>query len=212
VTLVLVDDHAMFREALTAMLSRDPSVRIVGEAGNAREAVAVVQERHPDVVLLDVVLNGTNGIAVARQLRRLPVKPRILMLTAIAEPALVFDALDAGATGYLLKVQGFDDLVLAIQRTARGQRYLAPAVARALDSTIAASPDAGVGLLRSLSTREREVFDLTIAGHKNAQMSRELFISIKTIETHRSRINRKLGVHSTTELVRFAAVHGLLSA
>jgi two-component system response regulator NreC len=141
----------------------------------------------------------------------MPTRPRILMLTAVSEPAFVVDALGAGALGYALKADGADELVSAIEKTSRGQKYVAPALRDLLDARPTSLRDEASGVISTLSSREREVFDLVVAGYTNERMSQELFISVKTVETHRSRINKKLRVHSTVELIRFAALHGLFA-
>jgi DNA-binding NarL/FixJ family response regulator len=209
----LIDDHTVFREALAALLTqRDPSLEIVGERSTARDGIRAVSELRPDLVLMDIMLGGTSGIAAVRELRRLEIPCRILILTAIVEPGFVVDALSAGADGYALKEQPVDDVLGAIQRVSRGTGYVAPRMERSL-GTQRGLPTPGLqGIVASLSVREREVFELVVAGYTNQRISTELFISVKTVETHRTRINKKLRVHSTVELLRLAALHGLVSA
>jgi two-component system response regulator NreC len=214
VRILLVDDHAVFREAISSLLvHRDPSVTIVGEAATARDAVTAVLAAEPDVVLMDLMLSGTNGLTAIRELRRLGARCRILVLTAVVEPGFVVDALSAGAEGYALKEQSIEDILAAIARIGHGTSYVAPRMERLLgDAEIRVAHDASEGSLGSLSLREREVFGLIVAGYTNQRIAAELFISVKTVETHRTRINRKLRVHSTVELLRLAALHGLVSA
>jgi DNA-binding NarL/FixJ family response regulator len=211
----LVDDHSVFREALRALLAqRDPSLEVVGESATAREGIRAVTELRPDLVVMDIVLGGTSGIAAVRELRRLDAACRVLILTAVAEAAFVVDALSAGADGYALKEQTADELLVAIQRVARGMGYIAPRMEQTLGGAGSGGvPLAGLeGTVASLSVREREVFQLVVAGYTNQRISNELFISVKTVETHRTRINKKLRVHSTVELLRLAALNGLVSA
>jgi two-component system response regulator NreC len=204
--IVLVDDHAILRHAIRGVLTgKYPDVHIVGEAATAREAVAIVQASKPDVVLMDIMLAGSSGIAATREIRRVRPESRVLVYTAMAEPGFAIDALSAGAAGYALKTQSIEDLLGAIQLVARGGRYLAPSIERVMQEHGAGDP--WPGALPTLSAREREIFDLVVAGYSNRRLSAELFISVKTVETHRSRINRKLGVHSTAQLVRYAALH-----
>ena len=213
--ILLVDDHAIFREALGCLLvNKDPSLEIVGGAPTAREAIKDALELAPDVVLMDIMLAGTTGIAALRELRRLDVRCRILILTALVEPGFVVDALSAGADGYALKERrAIEDTLLAIRQIARGTPYIAPRLERALgDDGHERERSALRGVIASLSVREREVFRLIVAGYTNQRISGELFISVKTVETHRTRINKKLHVHSTVELLRLAALHGLVSA
>jgi len=212
--ILLVDDHAIFREALGCLLvNKDPSLKIVGGAPTAREAIKGVLELAPDVVLMDIMLAGTTGIAALRELRRLDVRCRILILTALVEPGFVVDALSAGADGYALKEQAIEDILLAIRLIARGTPYIAPRLERSIgDHGHQVERSSLRGIIASLSVREREVFRLIVAGYTNQRISGELFISVKTVETHRTRINKKLHVHSTVELLRLAALHGLVSA
>ena len=211
--ILLIDDHSVFREALGALLvQRDPSIEIVGERSSARDGIRAVSELRPDLVLVDIMLGGTSGIAAVRELRRLEMQCRILVLTAIVEPGFVVDALSAGADGYALKEQTIDDVLMAIQRVSRGVGYVAPRMERALGQGRGLPAPGLQGIVASLSVREREVFELVVAGYTNQRISSELFISVKTVETHRTRINKKLRVHSTVELLRLAALHGLVSA
>lgn len=211
--LALVDDHALFREALRATLGiRAPDIEVLGEFSTAREVIHAGPKLAPDVILMDVLLTGTSGIAATRELRRLGFTGHVMILTALTEPAFVIDAFAAGVQGYALKEQTIDDLLLAIRRVSGGQPYVAPRLEAALAERQIRPVVKGPGLMETLSTREREVFSLIVAGHTNQRMAAELCISVKTIETHRSRINKKLCVHSTAELVRFAALHDLISA
>ena len=204
--IVLVDDHAILRHAIRGVLAgKYPETHIVGEAATAREAVAIVEASNPDVVLMDIMLAGSSGIAATREIRRVRPASRVLIYTAMVEPGFAIDALSAGAAGYALKTQSIEDLLGALQQVMHGGRYLAPAIERALAER--GSGAAWPGALPTLSAREREIFDLVVAGYTNRRLSAELFISVKTVETHRSRINRKLGVHSTAQLVRYAALH-----
>jgi two-component system response regulator NreC len=205
--IVLVDDHAILRHAIRGVLAgKYPDAHIAGEAATAREAVAIVEASSPDVVLMDIMLAGSSGIAATREIRRVRPASRVLVYTAMAEPGFAIDALSAGAAGYVLKTQSIDELLGALTDVVQGKRYVAPSIEQAL----AERGPAGAswpGALPTLSAREREIFDLVVAGYTNRRLSAELFISVKTVETHRSRINRKLGVHSTAQLVRYAALH-----
>jgi DNA-binding NarL/FixJ family response regulator len=210
VRVVLVDDHPMAREAVREVLiSRCPHARVVGETDTAQDAVALVEAQEADVVLLDIVLAGPNGNSALRQIRQVRPTCRVLVLTALKEPEFATDALGAGADGYAIKTQDIDELVFAICEVAAGRRYVAPSIQKTLDERgdNGWHPDP----VSTLSPREREIFELVVAGYTNQRMSEELFISIKTVETHRSRINRKLGVHSTAQLVRYAVMHQIVA-
>jgi DNA-binding NarL/FixJ family response regulator len=212
IRIVLVDDHRLFRDGLRAILSAHPGFTVVAEAETAREAFKRIQEVEHDLVILDLTLPGSNGTALLRDLNRLRGHHRpVLVLTMHQHADIVSDALAAGATSYALKLQSEADLIKAIETTARGERYLAPQIA-AVAADMMKRPRRGAGVLALLSSREREIFDLLIRGGTNADVARQLFISVKTVETHRTRIMRKLGVHSIGELIRLAARHGLLGS
>jgi DNA-binding NarL/FixJ family response regulator len=210
VNIVLVDDHPILRVAVRDLLAHERiDLTVVGETDNMRDALRLVEEHQPDLVIMDVVLPGQNGIVATREIQRLRPQCRVLIFTTLAEPTFVVDALSAGAAGYALKNQPIEELIVAIDEVARGNRYLAPAMTDALAKGSANGVEERG--LAALSPREKEVFDLVISGYTNRRAAATLFISERTIETHRTRINRKLGAHSTAELIRFAARHHMLS-
>jgi two-component system response regulator NreC len=212
--IALVDDHHVFRAGLRAVLADHPGFEVVGEASDARQGYAMVEAAKPDLVVLDIMLPDGDGIAVARELRRRVPRTRILVLTMHQSELSLGRALAAGASGYALKSDHPHDIVGAIQAVAEGRSYSSPAfgargqeiLAHAEVSSTAQDP------LASLSRREREVCDLVLRGLSNQSIAEGLCISIKTVETHRARINQKLGVHSTGQLIRLAALQGLLSS
>jgi DNA-binding NarL/FixJ family response regulator len=209
--LVLVDDHELFREGLKTALQAASDFVVVGEASNARSALDVARTSSPDVAIVDVSLPGAGGIALARDLLRNSPRCKILMLTMHTSEPYVLEALDAGALGYAIKDQRTSEIIEAIRTVARGEIYLAPRIpGSVLERYQTGRTRDDLGPLGELSVREREVFDLVVRGFTNESVANELGISVKTVETHRARINRKLHVHSTGELVRFAALHGLI--
>jgi DNA-binding NarL/FixJ family response regulator len=206
--LALVDDHELFRAGLARLLAGCPELELVGEAAEARSAYEVVERTKPDVVLIDVRLPGTDGIAAARELRRRHPSVRVAMLSASADPDLVADALQAGARGYLLKSVSPAICIEGIRAIARGEIFLAPGIAKPPPPTrTRGQPESAY---QRLSQREKEIFHLLVAGRANAVVARELCISVKTVESHREHILKKLAVHSIVELVRFAARQGLM--
>jgi DNA-binding NarL/FixJ family response regulator len=210
VRIILVDDHQLFREGLRALLQAEPDLVITHTANDAREARRVVGEQPCDVVVVDISLPDTSGTALVRTLRREVPGARILMLSMHRHADVVADAFAAGASGYALKSQSPHELFDAIRAVAAGERYISPSLAAQVPSATAPRPVAG--LLGALSVREREVFDLLVRGESNQSISQLLFISIKTVETHRMRIMKKLDVHSIGDLIRLAARHGHLAA
>ncbi|MDB4964946.1 MAG: two component transcriptional regulator, LuxR family [Myxococcales bacterium] len=211
--ILLVDDHRLFRDGMRALLATYPDLQIVAEASDAAQALEQAAAVDHDLIILDISLPGSNGMALLRDLKNRPQCRPVLVLTSHQHRDMVADAFAAGATGYALKHESYGDLVEAVRATAEGRRYLAPQLApELLDITPASGGKASRGVLGVLSPREREIFDLIVRGETNAAMARRLGISVKTIETHRTRIMHKLDLHSVGELVRLAARHGLLAA
>lgn len=211
IRLLLVDDHRLFCDGLRAILSSYPDLEVVGEASDYRSAIELIEKVEFDLIVLDITLPGSNGLALLRELKRRQVRQPALILTMHQHSDMVADAFAAGAVGYALKHQSEVELVEAVRSTARRVTYLAPQLSRELlpDANGGAAPP---GVLSLLSSREREIFDLIVRGHSNADIAHQLFISVKTVETHRTRIMRKLDVHNVGELIRLAARHGFLAA
>jgi DNA-binding NarL/FixJ family response regulator len=213
IKVALVDDHPLFRAGLRALLREQSDIVVAGEAGEAREAYRLVEATPLDVITLDIALPGVTGIATTRELIRRRVTARVLMLTMHSGEDFVAQALAAGAAGYALKTQMPAELVEAIHAVARGESYLCPRISRPVVDDMLRQRrggHAGGGPCDMLSPREREVFDLLVRGYSNDDIAAQLCISIKTVETHRARILKKLRVHSMVELLRFASRHGLL--
>jgi DNA-binding NarL/FixJ family response regulator len=208
IRLIIIDDHPLFRDGLRAVLEMDTTLAVVGDAGDGRGGCAVAAAEKQDVIVLDVGLPGTSGIASIDELRRAAPEARILVLTMHSAHEFVLQAFAAGAHGYALKDQPPTEVVEAIKIVGAGQRYLAPRLPRGLLET-RSGPLRG-SVLDVLSPREREIFNLVARGFSSQGIATQLFISVKTVETHRAHINRKLGFHSTVDLIRFAARHQLL--
>lgn len=204
----IVDDHAVFRLGLKQILRDASGFEIVGEASTAREAFPLVEQSFPDVVVLDLALPGMDGLSAARELRRRVPDSNILVLSLHESVDDVSEALEAGVRGYAFKSEPIEALVAAIRRVGQGGRYVPARIGRLLERPLE-TPD-GLGVLRLLSEREREVFRLASEAMTNVEIARELCISRKTVETHRYRIQKKLGLRNGAELFRFAALHGLL--
>jgi DNA-binding NarL/FixJ family response regulator len=210
--LLIVDDHHLFRQGLRTVLAAEEDFAVLGEASTAREALELCDTLGPDVVSVDVTLPDGDGIGATREiLRRLP-QTRILVLTMHGSHYYVSQALAAGAKGYALKEQRPPEILDALRTVARGEIYVAPQLPQELaQGSPATSGNRGTGPLAALSPRERAVFDLVVRGYTNFAAAEALQLSVKTVETHRAHINRKLRVHSTGELIRLAALHGLVA-
>lgn len=214
ITVLLVDDHHLFREGLRAVLADAEDIVVCGEASTGREAFAMVDQLKPDVVTVDVTLPDGDGILATREILRRQPATRVLMLTMHGNHYYVSQALSAGAKGYALKEQRPTEILEALRAVARGETYVAPQLPQELAVPTPGSRKGGNGAtnpLDTLSPRERDIFDLIVRGYTNTAMAETLQLSVKTIETHRAHINKKLRVHSTGELIRLAALHGLVA-
>ena len=205
IKVLLVDDHAVMREGLAALLSA-AGIDVIGTASNGREAVHLARELTPDVVVMDISMPDLNGIEAARQIRVRAPSVRVVMLSMHANREHVHQALAAGADGYVLKESAAAEVAAAVRAVAAGRRYLSPSIEAAM---LEAGGSAARGPLESLSTRERQVLQLVVEGGSSAEIARTVHLSPKTVETYRSRLMKKLGVHDVTALVKFAVQHGL---
>jgi two-component system, NarL family, response regulator NreC len=209
IRVLIVDDHAVVRAGLRLLLNAEPDLEAVGEAGGVRDAVFEVRSLQPDVVLMDVVMPGESGLdGVAAVLGERP-EAKVLMLSMQDDPRYVHEAFAAGASGYVLKEAADTELVSAIREVAGGGRYVNPELGARL---IAAEAEAErVAEQDPLSDREREVLRLLALGYTNQEIAKQLFISVRTAETHRGNVMHKLGLASRAELVGYAIRRGLLA-
>jgi DNA-binding NarL/FixJ family response regulator len=209
VRLLIADDHPVVRDGLCAMFAADPGFEVVGEAADGAEAVRLARELHPDVILMDLRMPGTDGLTAITELSRRRVPARVLVLTTYDTDSHVMPAIEAGAAGYLLKDAPRADLLRAVRAAANGEAVLAPAVAARLMSQVR-GPAAGAPQ-HQLSQRELEVLELVAGGHTNRQAAVKLFITEATIKTHLLNIYGKLGVSDRAAAVAEAYNRGLLT-
>ncbi|TAK80397.1 MAG: response regulator transcription factor [Betaproteobacteria bacterium] len=206
IRVVLAEDQRMVREALGALLAREPDIEIIGEAANGREAIERALELRPDVLVLDISLPEVEGMEVARTLRLRAPEVKVLALSVHNDPHIVREMLKAGAAGYVDKSSALEELVRAIRLVVQGKLYLSPELTRqALGPRFTGINNA------NLSQRERQVIALLASGKRSLQIAAELNISLATVEAHRRNIMRKLGLHTVAELTRYAVRHGLTS-
>jgi two-component system response regulator NreC len=204
----LIDDHRLFREGLRALLATQPDLQVVGEAAEPGEACALVDAEDPDLVVLDVVLGTSSGVAVARELLRRSPRRRVLMLSMVLDEEHAAEALEVGALGYAGKVQALEEVLDAIRTVAAGRVYLPTALSRFVVQDylrLRRGDEPTESRLNRLTKREREVFDLILVGGTTASIAAHLAISHRTVETHRSRMLHKLQARSAADLVRLAA-------
>ncbi len=205
--IALVDDHPIFREGLRSLLERQKDFKVVAEASSARQAYPMIESIRPDLVVLDITLPGVDGFSATRELKRRAPEGKVLILSVHAREEYAAQAIEAGATGYAMKSQPSEEVIDAVRTVGRGSAYLPPAFSQAVLTRSRSKNDHP---LDALSSREHEVFELLVRGFTNQLVGKELGISVKTVETHRSRIHRKLSLHSVAELIRFAALNGLI--
>jgi two-component system response regulator NreC len=209
IKVVVVDDHAVVRSGLRLLLDAHEDIEVVGEAGNAKDAIFRARALKPDVMLLDVVMPGESGIEALPQLLEESPETKVLVLSMQDDPSYVREAFAAGASGYVLKEAADEEVVSAVREIANGGRYVHPSLGArmvAAEATERAAAEAD-----PLSEREREVLRLLALGHTNQEIAQELYISVRTAESHRAHIMQKLRLSTRAELVRYALSHGLLA-
>jgi two-component system, NarL family, response regulator NreC len=208
----LADDHAVLRDGLRYLLQAQEDIIVVGEANNGRHAVEGVKALEPSVVLMDISMPELNGIEATRQIRQVSPSTRVVILSMYSTAEHVLRSLQAGAQGYLLKQSAGTEVVQAIYSVNSGRRYLSDKIAEMVidDYVRRCEADVLTSPLERLSAREREVLQLVAEGKSSAEIAEALHLSVKSIETYRSRLMTKLGLDDITDLVRFAIQQGLI--
>ena len=209
VNIVVVDDHLILIQGVKKLLEGEPEWKVVGQATDGREGVALITSLKPDIAVVDITLPGLNGLDVTRTIAKKSPDTKIILLTMHNENPYVMEALDAGVRGYVIKSQAAGDLLRAVREVCANRVYLSPGIAQIVvdayrhKDKIAQDP---------LTLREREVLQLIAEGRRTKEVATRLGISVKTAESHRTRIMSKLDVHDTAGLVRYAIRRGLISA
>jgi two-component system response regulator NreC len=209
IEIVVVDDHAVVRSGLRLLLERQEDIEVVGEAGNAKDAIFRARALKPDVMLLDVVMPGESGIEALPKLLKESPATKVLVLSMQDDPSYVREAFAAGASGYVLKEAADEEVVAAVREIAGGGHYVHPALGARL--VAAEAQERAAAEADPLSEREREVLRLLALGHTNQEIAEQLYISVRTAESHRAHIMQKLRLGTRAELVRYALAHGLLA-
>ncbi len=209
IRVLLVDDHAILRAGLRALLETYDDIEVVGEAGSGEEALQLARTLQPDVVVLDVMMPGMNGLTTLRYLLAENPDLRVLMLTQYGNKEFVLPLLEAGAAGYVLKQAADTDFVKAIRAVHAGNAYLYPPIAKLVLDALMAGETAAPPHQR-LTPREREILILIAQGHTNQEIARMLYISPKTVEVHRTRLMRKLNLRNVAQVVHYAVRHHLI--
>ena len=212
VRVLLADDHTILRAGLKMMLNAQPDIEVVGEASDGRQALEEALRLQPDVILMDITMPEVNGIEATRQIKKLLPETRILVLTMHENEGYLFQMLRAGAAGYMLKEAADTDLISAIRVVSSGRFYLSATAQSMMVSDYLQRVNTGEerDSYSALTEREREILKLVAEGYTNNQIAERLFISPKTVDTHRTHIMDKLNLHSRAELVKYAMRRGLL--
>ncbi len=206
--LFLADDHTLVREGIAALIEREPDLHVVGQCGDGLKVVEEVLKTKPDVVVLDLAMPGLNGTDICRVLSRKAKNTPVLILTMYADEEFIVRALENGAAGYMVKEAAGNQLAEAVRTVARGDLYLGAGVPRSVLSRLAAGTKSDP--YSQLTPRERQVLQLIAEGKTNRNIAEMLGLSIKTVDTHRAHLMRKLGIHDQTALVKFALRRGIV--
>jgi DNA-binding NarL/FixJ family response regulator len=206
IRIIVADDHVIFRQGLLKMLQASKDISVAGEAGTGPETIDLVILEKPDVAILDISMPGFDGFEILQRIQGMGASTKIIFLTMHKDALTAKRALQSGASGYVLKDNAFEDLLYAINTVSSGGKFISPSV---LESVIKAPmPEDKSSCV--LTLRERQILTLIAKGRKNKEIAQELFISIKTVETHRTNIMQKLDIHTTASLVQYAISIGLL--
>ena len=212
IRLLLADDHGVLRAGLKTLFSAQPDIEVVAEASDGDDAVRQSRETNPDIVLMDITMPGLNGLAATQKIKRQNPETKVLILTMHEDESYLHQAFRAGADGYVPKKAADTEVIAAIRATFRGEHFIHPSMTSSLVAGLRQRemPDTTTWQNDGLSEREREVLRLLALGHTNQQIADTLYLSVKTVETYKSRLKEKLGCEGRAELVRYAIRMGLI--
>lgn len=211
ISIILADDHRMFRQALRQALTIQDDIELIGEACNGLEAVALARELAPDILVMDIGMPRLNGIEATHRLRAEPTSTQVIILSMFDAQENLIQALQAGAQGYVLKSDAMTELWTAVRTVSEGHLHLSPALLRpVVNGYLAWAKQQGLVLLGKLTDRERQVFLLIAEGKSSRAIAEELEVGLRTVETHRSKAMSKLNLHSAADIVRYAMEHKLI--
>jgi len=213
-TILIIDDHPLFREGLKAIIERDNRFEVVGEAGNGREGLRLAKELKPDLALVDMSLPDQSGIQLTRELKNASLKTRIMMITMHSKVDYIVKAFQAGATGYVVKESASERLLQGMDTVLKGEYFMDSSVSHKVVKKLMQFSEKGAKITDAsydtLTPREQEIMVLLAEGLSSKEIADKLFISPKTVDNHRSNIFRKLNLHSVIELIRYAARLGIV--
>jgi DNA-binding NarL/FixJ family response regulator len=212
VRVLLADDHHLVRAGLRALLADQPGVEVVGETGDGRDALEMIERHRPDVALLDITMPGLNGLEVAGRVEKASPRTKVVILSMHAGEAYVAQALRVGVAGYLLKDAAAEELGIALEAVGRNEVYLSPAISRKVVDGYLRAAGADDDPLASLTARQREILQLIAEGRSTKEIASDLDVSVKTVETHRAQLMERLDIRDVAGLVRFSIRVGLISS
>ena len=208
IKVIIADDHVIFRQGLLKLLQSATDIAVIGEAGEGHESLGLIKKEKPDVAILDISMPGLSGIEIVKEIEMLGLAAKVVFLTMHNDPLTAKKAMQSNALGYVLKDDAFEDLLYAIRTVALGKTFISPSISeKILKSGKPKETDK-----RILTEREQEVLRLIALGLTNKKIAEKLFISVKTVDTHRTRILQKLGAHTAADLVRYAIKIGLIES
>jgi len=210
VTIILVDDHPIVRQGLRHLLEDEPEFEVLGEAGDGVEALLLAGRLKPNILVVDMMMPGLNGLEVLRQVKHISPGTRTIVLSMQSADAYVIEALRHGAAGYVLKETGPSELVNAVREVIQGNQYLSAKLSERLQASGQKIMDIPSDTYETLTTREREILQMTAEGRTSKEIGDKLMISPRTVEIHRSNFMNKLGIKNQADLIRFAIKRGIL--
>jgi two-component system response regulator NreC len=211
IKVLVADDHTILRQGIKALLDNQEGIEVIGEAKDGREALAIIEETLPDVILMDIAMPGLNGLEATRRIKKKFPRMKVLVLTMYTNEEYIFQILNAGANGYLVKETAFQDLISAIKAVYKNEAFMSPSISKkVINSYIKKAQDDEEQICEILTTREREILQLIAEGNSSKKIAELLFISPKTVETHRTHIMDKLNIHNRTGLIKYAIRKGMV--
>jgi DNA-binding NarL/FixJ family response regulator len=218
IKVILVDDHSLVRAGIRSLIQNISGVEVIAEANNGRDAIRLIDELIPDLVLLDIAMPELNGLEVISRISKDNVVTKIIILSMHTNEEYVVQALKAGASGYLLKDSAPNELEIAVNAVMRGETYLSPAISKhVVDnylrriSDVSAEKEKGPDIFKQLTSRQREILQLIAEGNSTKEIANKLNVSIKTVETHRMQLMDRIGIHDVAGLVRYAIRMGIIT-
>jgi len=212
ITVLLAEDHTIVRKGLRSLLSQTQDIKVIGEAENGREAVKLVEKHHPELVVMDISMPLLNGLEATRQIKKRFPKTQVLILTVHDNEEYLFEIIKAGASGYIIKKAALEEMLMAVQAVSKGKTFFSPSVSTKIIKKLLKKKEAleQEPPYSPLTDREREVLQLVAEGHTNKDIAEILYISVKTVETHRSHIMEKLDLHKAADLTKYAIEHRII--